>query len=64
MLQHNQSERIASLFDRTGFWTEIESDPFSRSEWKEALRLAPTIKEDFYTVLSHEGAIAEAEGIL
>ena len=63
-VQHNQSERIASLFDRTGFWTEIESDPFSLSEWKEALRLAPTIKEDFYTVLSQEGAIAEAEAIL
>ena len=63
-VQHNQSERIAGLFDRTAFWTEIESDPFSLSEWKEALRLAPTIKEDFYTVLSQEGATAEAEVIL
>ena len=60
LVQKNQSERIAGLFDRTGFWDEIRSDPFSRVEWVEALRLAPSIKDNFYTILSEEGAIDEA----
>jgi glycerol-1-phosphate dehydrogenase [NAD(P)+] len=63
-LQRNQTERISSLFDRTGFWTEIASDPFILSEWKEALRLAPSIKDDFFTILSEPDALAEAESIL
>jgi glycerol-1-phosphate dehydrogenase [NAD(P)+] len=48
--------RIAELFDRTGFWGAVEADPFVRSEWIEAVRVAPTLKQDFYTVLSREGA--------
>jgi glycerol-1-phosphate dehydrogenase [NAD(P)+] len=64
LVQKNQSERIASLFETTGFWSEIASDPFSYAEWQEAIRLAPTIKEDFYTILSEEGTLAEAETIL
>jgi glycerol-1-phosphate dehydrogenase [NAD(P)+] len=46
-VQHSQSERIAILLEQTGFWSEIQSDPFSLSEWREALQLAPAIKEDF-----------------
>ena len=58
-VQKNQSERIADLFDHVGFWSEIRSDPFSRLEWREALHLALTIKEDFYTILSEEGALVD-----
>lgn len=63
-VQKNQDERIAHLFDQVGFWSEIRSDPFSLLEWKQALHLAPTIKEDFFTILSVEGALMEAEKIL
>jgi glycerol-1-phosphate dehydrogenase [NAD(P)+] len=64
LLQENQSGRIARVFDETGFWMAIRSDPFSLAEWKQALRLAPTIKEDFYTVLSEPGSLDEAERLL
>ncbi len=63
-VQKNQSERIAGLFDHVGFWSEIQLDPFSRPEWHEAIRLAPTIKQDFYTILSEADARADAEQIL
>jgi glycerol-1-phosphate dehydrogenase [NAD(P)+] len=63
-VQKNQSELIADLFDHVGFWSEIRSDPFSRPEWREALRLAPTIKENFYTILSEADALADAEQVL
>ena len=63
-VQKNQSERIAHLSDEMGFWDQIKSEPFSLAEWKAALQLAPSIKDDFYTILSQEGATAKAETIL
>ena len=33
VLQGQNSKRIASLFDTTGFWRLIASDPFDRAEW-------------------------------
>jgi len=64
LVQQNHSERIADLFDKTGFWDEIRADPFSRAEWLEALRLAPSIKDNFYTILSEDGAIDRAAALL
>jgi len=64
LLQQQNSEAIASLFDVSGFWQAIAADPFRRSEWREALRLAPSIKEKFFTVLSIPGRAAEAERLL
>ncbi|APW62690.1 iron-containing alcohol dehydrogenase family protein [Paludisphaera borealis] len=64
LVQENQSERIDGLFNETGFWRQIESDPFSRAEWRSAIEIAPTIKDDFYTILSQDGAQAEAISLL
>jgi glycerol-1-phosphate dehydrogenase [NAD(P)+] len=64
LLQGENSNEIAELFDVTGFWGAIQSDPFSRDEWREALNRAPTIKEGFYTVLSAPGKISQAQRLL
>jgi len=64
LLQEENSGLIAELLDVTGFWEVIAADPFSCSEWSEALRLAPTLKEDFYTVLSVPERRMEAERLL
>ncbi len=53
-VQGRGSERIAALFDATGFWDAIRQDPFLRAEWVEAIRLAPSVKDDFYTILSEK----------
>jgi glycerol-1-phosphate dehydrogenase [NAD(P)+] len=50
--ERTDPEQIGRLFDETGFWTGVARDPFVREEWIEAIRLAPTQKQDFYTVLS------------
>jgi glycerol-1-phosphate dehydrogenase [NAD(P)+] len=63
-VQNNQSERIARLFDEVGFWSEIRSDPFVLSEWKRAIELGPSMKDDFYTILSQEDAVTEAMNVL
>lgn len=43
---------IRSVFTQSGFWEAIRSDPFSRREWRTAIQLAPTMKDDFFTILS------------
>ena len=64
LLQHQNSATIADLFDKTGFWRAIEQAPFRRADWLEALRRAPSIKQDFYTVLSSRDCLPEAEALL
>src|SRR5262249_38960521 len=64
VLQGSNTDRIAHLFDVTEFWNAIAEDPFSRSEWLEAIRMAPSIKEGYYTVLSSRDVLPEAEQIL
>ena len=64
LLQGQHSARIAELFDITGFWQAIINDPFDREEWLEACRLAPSIKPDYYTVLSSRDCLPEIERAL
>lgn len=54
-LYEAETEVIRSLFDQTGFWSHIADDPFIRREWRDAIENAPTIKDDFHTVLSVPG---------
>lgn len=63
-LQGQGTERIARVLDHTGFWIGIEADPFSRAEWLEAVRIAPTIKPDYYTVLSSRDCLPEVRDML
>lgn len=64
ILQGSNTERIGGLFDATGFWNPIAEDPFSRSEWLEAIRAAPSVKEGYYTVLSSRDVLPEVEKML
>ncbi len=58
------SERIARLFADTGFWTTVQSQPFDRSEWLDAMRIAPTLKDDFYCILQHRDCLPDTERFL
>jgi glycerol-1-phosphate dehydrogenase [NAD(P)+] len=55
---------IGRLFAATGFWDAVRSDPFSSAEWIEALRVAPAIKKEFYTVLSTRDCVVEIRTML
>jgi glycerol-1-phosphate dehydrogenase [NAD(P)+] len=63
-LQGQNSGQIAGLLEATGFWRAIAADPFRRSEWLEAARLAPSIKPGFYTVLSTRDCVPEIAQLL
>ena len=64
LLQQENTARIVELFDATGFWDVVAADSFSRREWLEAVRIAPSMKSDFYTVLSSRNVLPEVEQIL
>jgi glycerol-1-phosphate dehydrogenase [NAD(P)+] len=63
-LQGQGTDRIAAAFDRTGFWEGIRADPFSRAEWVEAVRRAPAVNPDRYTVLSTRECSAEVAAMI
>jgi glycerol-1-phosphate dehydrogenase [NAD(P)+] len=63
-LQGENTEAIAQALIATGFWQSIIRDPFLRVEWLEAIKVAPTIKHDFYTVLSSRDCLPEVEEML
>lgn len=64
LIQGQHSALIAELFEKTDFWNTIASDPFDLAEWLNAARLAPTIKADFYTVLTSRDCLPEIERAL
>jgi len=63
-LQGQGTERIASVFDRTGFWDTARERPFERDTLLEAVRRAPSLKDDFPTVLSQGDPVAEVRRVL
>jgi glycerol-1-phosphate dehydrogenase [NAD(P)+] len=64
LLQKGQSKVIADLFENSGFWDAVRSDPMDAGEWMEAVRIAPGIKSDFYTVLSSRECSSEVESFI
>ncbi len=63
-LQGQGTERIVELFDSTRFWNAFDEAPLSRSEWIRAFEIAPTVKQDFYTILSERDFTDEFNRLL
>lgn len=58
------TERITKLFHQTSFWEGIKSNPFIKENWIKAFKMAETIKENFYTILSERDCVPELIHIL
>lgn len=52
-LQNNQFETVREFLTNTGFFNYVFQHPLNKAEFIEAIKLAPSVKENFYTVLSH-----------
>ena len=63
-LQGVSSELINEIFSNCGFWEEIINEPFCTGEWLEAIKIAPTLKSDFYTVLSSRDCSPEVAAMI
>lgn len=63
-LQGHHTETIAQLFAETGFWQHIRDDPFSLAEWLDAVRVAPSLRPDRYTILHRRDCVDDVEVML
>ena len=59
-LQNNQFELVKNFLSTTGFFEYLYNNPLNKKEYIEAIKIAPTLKEDFYTVLSEPENITKA----
>ena len=61
LLQGNEhTEGIKLVFEQTGFLACVQENPFCYHEFVEALKLAPEIKSNFYTILSEADSFDRA----
>ena len=61
MLQNNpETEGVRDILSATGFFDFVAESPFDKTEFIKAIELAPTIKENYYTVLSEPQSLGRA----
>lgn len=56
-LQSNKFETVKDFLKTTGFFDFVAESPLNKEEFIRALELAPSVKEEFYTVLSDKNNI-------
>jgi len=59
-LQDNQFNLVKDFLLNTGFFEYLYENPLDKNSFIEAIKIADTVKEDFYTVLSETGTIEKA----
>ena len=65
MLQENpETGGVRDILTATGFFDFVAADPFDKTEFIKAIELAPTIKDDYYTVLSEPESLGRAVRLL
>ena len=61
LLQNNPSTSyVRDILSATGFFNYIKQDPLSKDDFIKALQTAPTVKANFYTILSEPNSFARA----
>ena len=55
--EHPRLEDVMSVLAETGFMHFVKENPLDRAAFVEAIRLAPTIKDDYFTILSPKGNV-------
>lgn len=59
-LQNNQFKLVGDFLANTGFFDYLSSNPLNKAEYIEAIKTAPDVKQDYYTILSEQGVINKA----
>ncbi|MEI7475223.1 MAG: iron-containing alcohol dehydrogenase family protein [bacterium] len=59
-LQNNQFELVKNFLENTGFFNYLKLHPLNKTELIEAIKIAPSVKEDFYTILSEPDSYERA----
>lgn len=65
LLQHNpHATAVKEILETTGFFDFIRQAPFERETFISALKLAPEIKKNYYTILSESDSFNQAVELL
>lgn len=59
-IQDNQFKLVKDFLINTGFFDYVSKNPINKNEFIEAVKFAPNVKENFYTVLSDPANIDKA----
>ena len=60
LLQDNRHKQVKDFLLKTGFFNFVAQEPINKQEFIQALKLAPTIKQNYYTVLSEKDSLDKA----
>ncbi len=60
LLQNNQQDKVKNFLLKTGFFSFAAKDPINKDDFIKALKLAPAIKQNYYTVLSEQDSFDKA----
>ncbi len=55
--EHPKLEQVVAVLAETGFLGFVKKDPLEKAAFIEAIRLAPSIKEQYFTILSQKGSV-------
>lgn len=55
--EHPRLEDVMSVLAETGFMHFVKENPLDRASFIEAIRVAPTIKDEYFTILSPKGNV-------
>ena len=59
-LQNNRHQQVKDFLLKTGFFNFVSQDPINKQEFIKALELAPSIKQNYYTILSEQNSFNKA----
>ena len=60
LLQNNRHQQVKDFLLKTGFFNFVSQDPINKQEFIKALELAPSIKQNYYTILSEKDSFDNA----
>lgn len=60
LLQGNKAELVSKFLSDTGFVEYVAKAPLSKADFIEALKIAPSIKQGYYTILSEADSFSRA----
>lgn len=63
ILQETTQATVTRAATESGFIQYVSSHPLDKTAFKKAVKAAPLVKQDFYTVLSEPGALDRALGL-
>jgi glycerol-1-phosphate dehydrogenase [NAD(P)+] len=65
LLQKNPNTHLLrEILEKIGFWEFAASDPIAKKEFIAALELAPSIKREYYTILSEKDSFERALALI